>query len=120
MDLIRIYVDEDAAHRALLDALRSRGVTVITALEAGLTGKPDEEQSAFAAERACVVYSHNASDFFRLHGEWVRAGREHAGMILAPQQRFSVGEQLRRILRIRATASAESMRNRLEFLANWG
>ena len=33
--------------------------------------------------------------------------------------RFSVGEQLRRILRIRAAESAESMRNRVEFLANW-
>jgi hypothetical protein len=120
VDLIQIYVDEDAAHRALVDALRSRGVTVLTALEAGLTGRPDEEQLAFAAERGCVLYSHNASDFHRLHTEWVRAGQEHAGMILAPQQRFSVGEQLRRILRIRATASAESMRNRIEFLTNWG
>jgi hypothetical protein len=120
VDLIQIYVDEEAAHRALVDALRSRGATVLTALEAGLTGQPDEEQLAFAAERGCVLYSHNASDFHRLHTEWVSAGREHAGMILAPQQRFSVGEQLRRILRIRATASAESMRNRLEFLANWG
>ena len=120
MDLIQIYVDEDAAHRALVDALRSRGVTVLTALEAGLTGKPDEEQLAFAAERGCVLYSHNASDFHRLHAEWVSGGREHAGMILAPQQRFSVGEQLRRVLRIRAAASAESMRNRIEFLANWG
>ena len=42
MDVIQIYVDEDAAHSALVDALRSRGVTVLTALEAGLTGKPDE------------------------------------------------------------------------------
>lgn len=74
---------------------------------------------AFAAERGCVLYSHNTSDFHRLHAEWTRAGREHAGMILAPQQRFSVGEQLRRILRIGATASAEDMRNRIEFLGNW-
>jgi hypothetical protein len=120
VDLIQIYVDEDAAHRALVDALRSRGVPVLTASEAGLTGKPDEEQLAFAAERGCVLYSRNASDFHRLHTEWVSAGREHAGLILAPQQRFSVGEQLRRTLRIRSTARAESMRNRLEFLANWG
>jgi hypothetical protein len=40
-------------------------------------------------------------------------------MILAPQQRFSVGEQLRRILHLRATIAAVRMRNRVEFLSNW-
>jgi hypothetical protein len=38
-------------------------------------------------------------------------------MILAPQQRFSVGEQLRRILRLRASATPSSMRNQIEFSA---
>jgi len=120
VDLIQIYIDEDAVDRALVNALRSRGVTVTTALEAGLTGRPDEEQLAFATERECVLYSHNASDFHRLHTEWISAGREHSGIVLAPQQRFSVGEQLRRILRIRATASAGSVRNQIEFLTKWG
>jgi hypothetical protein len=73
---IKLYMDEDAMDSDLVAALRSRGVTVITTVEAGLIG--------------------------RLHMEWVHAGRRHAGMILAPQQRFSVGEQLRRILRIRS------------------
>jgi hypothetical protein len=117
--LIRIYIDEDAARRGLVNALRSRGVTVLTAWEAGLNGDPDEQQLAYATERECVLYSHNASDFCRLHTEWIGAGREHGGMILAPQQRFSIGEQLRRILLVREAASAESMRSRVEFLTNW-
>lgn len=50
----------------------------------------------------------------------VSTGREHAGIILAPQQRFTVGEQLRRILLLRATTTAASMRNQVEFLSNWG
>lgn len=120
MGLIQLYIDEDAVRRGLVTGLRSRGVTVLTALEAGLSGAPDEQQLTRATERECVPYSHNASDFYRLHTEWLSAGREHAGMILAPQQRFSIGEQLRRILRIRAAANAESMRNRAEFLTNWG
>ena len=119
MSLIRIYIDEDAGRQGLVNALRSRGEAVLTALEAGLTGALDEQQLAYATECQCVLYSHNASDFYRLHTEWVSAGRSHAGMILAPQQRFSVGEELRRILRIRAAASAESMKNRAEFLTNW-
>ena len=120
MNRIKLYFDEDAMHSRLVTALRSRGVTVVTVMDARLTEKTDEEQLAFATENECVLYTFNVSDFYRLHTEWVGAGREHAGMILAPQQRFSIGEQLRRILRLRATATTASMRNQVEFLGNWG
>ena len=120
MNQIQLYFDEDAMHSRLVTALRSRGVTIVTAFDAGLTEKPDEEQLAFATERECVLYTFNVSDFYRLHTEWVSAGREHAGMILAPQQRFSVGEQLRRILHLRAAVTIATMRNQVEFLSNWG
>jgi len=52
---IKIYIDEDAMDSDLVAALRSRDVTVVTALDAGLTEKPDEEQLAFATERARVL-----------------------------------------------------------------
>jgi hypothetical protein len=95
-------------------------VTAVTVLDTGLIEKPDQEQLAFATECGCVLYTFNVSDFYRLHTEWVGAGRERAGMILAPQQRFSVGEQLRRILHLRATTTAAAMRNQVDFLSNWG
>ena len=117
---IKLYIDEDAMDSDLVAALRYRGVTVITALDAGLTEKPDDEQLAFAAEHECVLYTFNVSDFYRLHTMWAGFGREHGGMILAPQQRFSVGEQLRRILRLRAATTTVRMRNQVEFLGNWG
>jgi hypothetical protein len=117
---IKIYVDEDAMDSDLVAALRARDVTVITALDAGFTEKPDEEQLAFATAHECVLYTFNVSDFHRLHTQWISAGREHAGMILAPQQRFSIGEQLRRILYLRATTTTMSMRNQIEFLSNCG
>ncbi len=104
----------------LVAALRPRGVSVITALDAGLIGKPDAEHLAFATADARSVYTFNVCDFYRLHERWISAGREHAGMILAPQQRFSVGELWRRILRLRAAMTAENMRNHAEFLGNWG
>jgi len=120
VDLIQIYIDEDAMDSHLVIALRSRGVMVLTPFEADATGKLDEEQLAFATEHGCVLYTHNISDFCRLHKEWTRTGREHAGMILVPQQRFSVGEQLRRILQISAIVGADRMRSRIEFLSSWG
>jgi hypothetical protein len=96
---IKLYFDEDAMHSRLVTALRSRGVTVVTVMDAGLSEKSDDEQG--------VLYTFNVSGFYRLHTPWAGAGREHAGMIPAPQQRFSAGEQGRRILRLRvATTSA--------------
>ncbi len=120
MNQIKLYFDEDAMHSRLVAALRSRRVTVVTVMDAGLTEKTDAEQLAFAIESECVLYTYNVSDFYRLHTQWISAGREHAGIILAPQQRFSVGDQLRRILRLRASLSMADMRNRIEFLSNWG
>jgi hypothetical protein len=115
----KVYFDEDAMDTDLVAALRSRGVEVVTVLEAGLAGRTDEEQLAFATARGCVLYTFNVSDFCRLHAQWMSSGREHGGMILVPQQRFSVGEQLRRILHLRSGTTTAGMRNRVEFLSNW-
>jgi hypothetical protein len=117
---IKLYIDEDAMDSHLVASLRSRDVPVVTVWDAGMTEKTDEEQLAFATEIGCALYSFNVSDFHRLHTKVASAGREHAGMILAPQRRYSVGEQLRRILRIRASMTAASIRNQVEFLSNWG
>jgi hypothetical protein len=58
-------------------------------------------------------------DFMHLHGEYMSAGRMHAGIIFGDQQRFSVGEQMRRLLRILALRSDEEMQNGYEFLSAW-
>ncbi|MGH9610438.1 MAG: DUF5615 family PIN-like protein [Bryobacteraceae bacterium] len=83
-------------------------------------GHADEQKLLFASKRSCVLYTFNVSDFYALHTHWLATGRHHSGIILAPQQRYSVGEQLRRILRLRAAKSAEAMRNCAEFLSKWG
>lgn len=103
----------------LVQALRLRGADVQTALEAGLVGRPDEEQLSHAAEAGRVLYTFNVGDFMHLHGEYVTAARTHAGIVFGDQQRFSVGEQMRRLLRILALRSAEEMRSGYEFLSTW-
>jgi hypothetical protein len=118
--LIRIYFDEDAMDTDLALALRSRGVGVLTPLDAGRAGLPDREQLSFATANDSVLYTFNVSDFYALHRDFLASGQSHGGMILAPQQRFSIGEQLRRILRLRAAIPATAMRNRAEFLGRWG
>jgi len=63
---IKLYFDEDAMDSDLVVSLGSRGVAVLTALDAGLIGKPDEDQLAFAAAQECVLYTFNVADFCRL------------------------------------------------------
>lgn len=103
----------------LVQALRLRGVDVQTALDAGLVGRPDEEHLAHAAAEGRVLYTFNVGDFMHLHGEYMAAGSSHAGIVFGDQQRFSVGEQMRRLLRIAALRPAEEMRSVYEFLSAW-
>jgi len=54
------------------------------------------------------------------HTRYLMEGKAHAGIILAAQQQYSVGEQMRRILNLTAATSAEDMKNWIEFLSAWG
>lgn len=114
-----IYLDEDSMQRGLIDALRLREVDVLTALEAGMIERRDEDHLQFAASQRRVLFSFNVSDYCRLDSEFRRAGRFHAGIILARQQQLSIGEHLRRLLKLRASRTEEEMSGRIEFLSNW-
>lgn len=118
---LRLYIDEDSMSHALVVALRSRGVDVLTPLDVGTTGWTDAEQLQFASEAGCAIFSFNVGDFVQLHSVWQIAGRDHphAGIILAQQQQFSVGELMRRLLRLVAAKTAEAMLNQVEFLSVW-
>ncbi len=83
MSRIRLYFDEDAMQNALVVALRARRIDVLTGLDCRLIGRGDEDQLLQAAGH-----------------DWIAAGRQHAGIILAFQQRYSIGEQLRRLLHL--------------------
>jgi predicted nuclease of predicted toxin-antitoxin system len=116
---IRLYVDEDSMRHALVEALRARGVDVLTAVEAGMIERKDEEHLEYATVQGRVLYTFNVGDFHRLHTAFLKQGKSHAGIILARQQRYPVGEQMRRLLKLIAAKSAEEMRNRVEFLSAW-
>lgn len=117
---VRLYLDEDAQDNYLILALRLRGVDVVGAWRAGMRQRDDADHLLWATSQGQSLYSFNASDFCRLHRDFLREGRPHAGIIISQQQQFSVGEQLRRLLKLIATLSAEGMRNQLEFLSDWG
>lgn len=115
----RFYFDEDSLDQALILALKARGLDIESALAAGMRRRSDRDQLAYATEQGRVLCSYNVGDFCRIHRDLMAGGGEHAGLILTQQHRFTIGEHLRRLLRLAAAFSAEEMRNRLEFLSSW-
>jgi Domain of unknown function (DUF5615) len=117
---IRLYLDEDAMFHGFKDALRAQGIDVRTVEEEGAQGYSDEQQLLYAKALGWVIYSFNRGHFMALHTRFLTEGISYAGIILAPQNRYSIGEQLRRILLLIEAKSAEEMQNQVVFLSNWG
>lgn len=80
----------------MVQGLRSRGINVLTTLEANRCTSDDEEQLAFAASQGRAIDTFNVNDFARLHADFAKRDIEHAGVIVIPDQRCSVGEKIRR------------------------
>ena len=113
---IRLYIDEDAMARALISGLRARGVNVTTVLDEGLSGQSDATQLAHAAQLERVLYTFNVGHFCQLHENYIDQGKSHSGIIVVYRQRYAVGEQIKRLLHLVKTKSAEEMKNGLWFL----
>lgn len=119
MTKIRLYLDEDTMDSDLLTALRRRNVDIIATGEAQMLSRSDEEQLQWALKHQRVIYSFNVRDFYRIHTNWIKKKQNHSGIILGSQT-HSIGEQMRRFLRIIASKPAENMKNQVEFLSAWG
>jgi hypothetical protein len=119
MTQIRLYLDEDTMDKDLLAALRLRKVDVLSTSEAKMLSRSDEAQLQWSLENQRIIYSFNVRDFYRIHTKFMDSKKQHAGIILSSQN-YSIGEQMRRLLRIINTKSAEEMYNQVEFLSAWG
>lgn len=113
---ICLYIDEDAMARALVQGLRARGVDVTTVIDEGMNERDDNAQLEHATQERRVIYTFNVGDFCKLHKDYLAAGKSHAGIIVVSRQRYSVGEQIRRLIELIGTKSPEDMRDRLSFL----
>lgn len=117
MNQIRFYLDEDSTEKSLLIAFRNAGLDVVTVTEVNRESYSDKEQLIWATEQKRVIYSYNRGDFCYLHTEFLRTEKNHFGIVLLQQQRYSVGQQLQGLLHLVATRSAEDMINQLVFLS---
>src|SRR5947207_11980163 len=101
---------------ALVVALRARGADIQTVVEAGLRGREDKTQLEWAASNKRALYTFNVSDFCKLHKEYLDGSKEHAGIIVVPRQRYDIKQQIRLLLGLIKTKSAEDLHNALYFL----
>ncbi|WP_019505233.1 DUF5615 family PIN-like protein [Pleurocapsa sp. PCC 7319] len=119
MSRICLYLDEDTIKNALVKALRNADLDVMTVADIGMLGYSDEEQLIWSTEQKRVIYSFNIGDFCRLHHDYMIQGKTHTGIILAPQQRYSIGQQVTGLLKLVTAISAEDMTNQLIFLNSY-
>ena len=119
VSLLRYHLDEDCQSAALATALRQHGMEVVTTNEANIVGADDDAQLEHAARHPATIVTNNIRDYTELHAQWLAQGRSHAGIVLFPQQEYSIGEVVRRLAHLRRTLSSEEMQGRLEWLSSW-
>ena len=103
----------------LVTGLRNNGFDILTCAEANMVGRSDEEHLVFASWIGRVLYTANVGDFSEIHARWLRGGQAHAGIIACNSQRWSVGEQIRRISQIARLKSSAEMAGSLEHLSSY-
>jgi Domain of unknown function (DUF5615) len=116
MSEVRLYVDEDAGENAVVQGLRARGIDVMTTIEANQCGATDRGQLAFAVQQRRSIFTFNVGDFSRLHRECLSQRVDHSGIIVLPDQRYSVGEKIRRLAGFIRSVTSEEMMNRMKYL----
>ena len=107
---IRFHLDEHVTG-AVRAGLRSHGIDVVTASDAGLLSADDLEHMAFALSQGRVIVTHDRH--FLRHAA---AGVKHAGIAYCQQGKYTVGGLLQSLLLLHACCSAEEMQGRVEYL----
>jgi predicted nuclease of predicted toxin-antitoxin system len=110
---ISLYLDEDVSV-LIAKLLRARAYIALTTQEAGQIGKSDAEQLSFATSRQLAILSHNRADFEILAKEFISAGKNHCGIIIAVRR--SPYEIARRLLLLLDSVTAEEMDNQLLYI----
>ena len=117
MSRVRLYFDDDSSNGDVIRALKRAEIDAESTFTLGMYGRSDDSHLRFAAESGRVVVTANQADFARLHQLWLTDGRHHAGVLVVHQQRWTVGEQVRRLMLFVERRTAEEMRDWMEYLS---
>jgi hypothetical protein len=111
---VLLYIDHHVK-AAITDGLRKRGVDVMTCTEDGTDQADDEQILERATYLGRTVFTQD-DDFLVLADEWLRKGREFAGVIYAEQLGITIGQAIRDLEMIAKVLDPAEMKNRIEFL----
>jgi Domain of unknown function (DUF5615) len=100
---------------AISEALRVRGVDVVTVQEDARSGADDDDLLVRSAELGRVIFSQDA-DFLRLAAATQRAGDLFAGVIYSHQAAMSVGECVDELQLVAEACTVEELANRVLYL----
>src|SRR5262245_26089956 len=99
---------------AIVEGLRRRGMGVVTVQERALQQADDEVLLETAAREGRLLLT-NDVDFLRIHDRWMKAGRDHSGIIFWRQD-LSIGLAVRRIIQFARRTSRVNAAQALHFL----
>ena len=113
---VRFFFDEHVAD-AVAVALRARGIDILTALDAGRTGRADAEQLRFATSAGRVVVTHD-TDYLVLAANFQARGEVFAGVAFCLARKYArnVGKLAHALADLHGVFTADDMQNHLEYL----
>ena len=111
---VALYMDEQI-DRAITEALRGRGIDVLTVQEDGHTGAPDPVVIARATELGRIIFSQD-SDMLGHASSMQRHGTHFAGLAYAHPLRITIGQAIASLELLAKTSDPPDMTNRVEYL----
>jgi hypothetical protein len=107
------YADEHVKF-AIVEGLRRRGMDVVTVQERSQEEADDEVLLETTTREGRLLLT-NDVDFLRIHDRWMKAGREHSGIIYWRQD-LGIGVAIRRILQYALRTSPTDAAKTVNFL----
>lgn len=112
--MLKGYADHHVVF-AIVQALRTRGMDVVTAAERGQQEADDPELLTDALANRRVMLT-NDTDFLALVAELARRGDVFAPIFFWPQQQRGIGEIMRKVIREATLHSYDEACSRVFFL----
>jgi predicted nuclease of predicted toxin-antitoxin system len=100
---------------AICDALRSRGIDVLTTLDDGSTEWDDDAILQRATELGRLVFTQDR-DFLVIANRWASQGLKFAGVVFAHQLQVTIGQAVNELELIAVVLEAHEMQDRVEYL----
>jgi len=116
MAKIKFYLNENIP-TVLADALKRRGYDAVTTQTHGKRQAADIDQILFAASQNRAILTFNTAHYVKLYIELHKKHINHSEIVVSEQ--LSIGELLKRLLKLASSLSTEDIKNRLEYLSNW-